>query len=100
LWELTTDEELKLLGPQATVIADAERSSEPVEVSKNTLLRISAVFGIYAALESLLPGRSRRWIRYPNRAKLFNGRAPLEMMMSDSLDDLLTVRRYLDAQFT
>ena len=100
LWELTTDEEMKLLGPQATVIADAERSSEPVGVSKNTLLRISAAFGIYAALESLLPGRSPRWIRHPNRAELFNGRAPLEMMMSESLDDLLRVRRYLDAQFT
>ncbi|VXC98090.1 MbcA/ParS/Xre antitoxin family protein [Sphingomonas sp. AX6] len=98
-WELTTDEEMKLLGPQATDIAETERSSEPVGVSKNTLLRISAVFGIYAALESLLPGRSRRWIRHPNRAELFNGRAPLEMMMSDSLDDLLRVRRYLDAQF-
>lgn len=99
-WELTTDEEMKVLGPEASVIADAERSSEPVRVSKNTLLRISAVFGIYAALESLLPGRSRRWIRHPNRAELFNGRAPLELMMSDSLDDLLRVRRYLDAQFT
>ncbi len=99
-WELTTDEEMKVLGPEASVIADAERSSEPVEVSKNTLLRISAVFGIYAALESLLPGRSRHWIRRPNRAKLFAECAPLELMMSDSLDDLLRVRRYLDAQFT
>lgn len=100
LWELTTDEEMKLLGPQATVIADAEQSSEPVGVSKNTLLRISAVFGIYAALESLLPGRSKYWIRRPNGAQLFAKCAPIELMMSDSLDDLLRVRRYLDAQFT
>ena len=99
LWELTTDEEMKLLGPQATVIAEAKRSSEPVGVSKNTLLRISAVLGIYAALESLLPGRSRNWIRRPNGAQLFAESAPLELMMSDSVDDLLRVRRYLDAQF-
>ena len=99
-WELTPDQEMKLLGPQATVIAETERSSEPVGVSKNTLLRISAVLGIYAALESLLPGRSPHWIRRPNGAKLFAECAPLELMMSDSLNDLLSVRRYLDAQFT
>ncbi|MHA3842020.1 hypothetical protein ACX0GZ_12465 [Sphingomonas aestuarii] len=65
-WELTVDEEIKLLGPEAAVIAEAERSLSPVTMTKNTLLRISATFGIYAALESLLPGRSRHWIRHPN----------------------------------
>lgn len=58
------------------------------------------VFGIYAALESLLPQRSRRWIRHPNRAEAFAGRRPIELMMSETLEDVISVRRYLDAQST
>ena len=37
------------------------------------------------------------WLRGPNTALVFGGRAPIDVITSGTLDALLTVRRFLDA---
>lgn len=67
---------------------------------RDTLERLSLVFGIYKALQVLLPvpERADAWPRRPNDAPLFGGRTALERMLTGMTSDLYVVRTYLDAQ--
>jgi len=58
------------------------------------------VFGIYKALQELLPNPTRAdaWIKRPNTAPLFNGESALSRMLSGNVADLYVVRRYLDSE--
>jgi hypothetical protein len=69
-------------------------------LDRHVLERLSYLFGIYAALQILLPvpERANEWIRKPNHAPLFGGRSALERMMAGQVADLFVVRQYLDAQ--
>lgn len=97
VWGLTAHEEALLLRPQiADTLAQSTHALWPAH--KEALDRLSAILGIYASLENLLPSRSATWIRANNDAIPFYGRSALELMMSDKLDDVISVRRYLDAQ--
>lgn len=62
-------------------------------------MRISAVFGIHAALSELFAteGEAKEWLRTQHRAPPFNGLQPLDLLVSGVLDGLLHVRRFLDA---
>ena len=62
--------------------------------------RISCILGIYKALQILFPDEKAadEWIKCPNMAHSFGGRAPLDRMLSGQIDDLFVVRQYLDAQ--
>ena len=64
------------------------------------LERLSYLFGIYAALQILLPvgERADEWVRKPNAAPVFGGRSALERMLGGQVADLYVVRHYLDAQ--
>lgn len=98
LWELGDDEMRSLLGPMGAAILEADAKGWPITMSQDALLRVSSILGIYAALESLLPGRAGKWLRHPNRAPLFAGKPVIDIMTTGQLEDLLKVRRYLDAQ--
>jgi Protein of unknown function (DUF2384) len=64
------------------------------------LERLSYLFGIYAALQILLPVASQAdaWVRKPNAAPVFGGKSALERMLGGQVADLYVVRHYLDAQ--
>ncbi len=64
------------------------------------LERLSYLFGIYAALQVLLPEQERAdaWLRKPNSAPLFGGQPALQRMLGGQVADLFVVRQYLDAQ--
>lgn len=99
-WELGDEERQHLLGPGGKLVLEADAKGLPVTMAQDCLLRISAVLGIHAALESLLPGRAAKWLRHPNRAPLFEGRPAIELMCTGQLRDLLQVRNYLDSQLS
>ncbi len=67
---------------------------------RDLLERLSYIFGIYKALQVLLPvpAAADAWISRPNDAPLFAGRSALEVMRSGNVADLFLVRQYLDAQ--
>lgn len=75
------------------------RAGSSLSLPLDTLLRLSAVFGIYKALKLIFvrPGEDVAWLRSPNDAPTFGGQPPLTLVTSGTQDGILLVRRYLDA---
>lgn len=100
-WELSNDQQMVLLGLSApSTLFKWKRDPDSARLSKDTLERISYVFGIYKALQILLPREDAAdaWITKPNDAPLFGGRSALDRLLSGQVADLYLVRQYLDAQ--
>ncbi len=91
---------MTLLGVTARSTFFKWKKNADVELSRDTLERISYLLGIYKALQILLPDphAADAWVRRPNQAPVFGGRSALERMLSGHVADLFVVRRYLDAQ--
>ncbi len=102
-WNLTTEQVMTLLGFDArtrSTFFKWKRVPEGARLTKEKLERLSSLFGIYKALQILLPKAesANQWIHRPNDAAPFAGRSALERMLSGNVSDLYVVRQYLDAQ--
>src|SRR5665647_397025 len=99
-WGLGNKEQIKLLGTPPKSTFYRWKHGDDVTLSQDTLERLSYIFGIYAALQVLLPKpeAADTWIKKPNTAPLFGGRSALQRMLSGQVADLYIVRQYLDAQ--
>ena len=102
LWNLSNEEQRILLGQikRSTFFKWKKQNGVGVELSHDTLERISYLLGIYKALNIIFPDPAiaDAWIRQPNQAPLFGGRSALERMLSGQVSDLFLVRQYLDAE--
>lgn len=100
LWQLSVDEQLRLLGDPARSTYFKWKKEGSPQLNRDMLERISYILGIYKALQILLPepASADAWIRRPNDAPPFGGRPALERMLSGNVADLYVVRQYLDAQ--
>ena len=60
--------------------------------------RVQDLLGIDADLHRLFsdPKLAHQWVRTPNREPEFAGARPLDMMLSQGVDGVEAVRRYLD----
>jgi hypothetical protein len=98
-WKLGVAEQITLLGVGKTTFYQWKQGKVG-PLDRHVLERLSYLFGIYAALQILLPvaERADEWIRKPNGAPLFGGRSALERMLGGQVADLYVVRHYLDAQ--
>ena len=98
-WHLTLHEKLTLLGVNRATWYQWQQG-KAVKLEEPVRLRLSYLFGIYAALQTLLPvpGRAHEWLRKPNRASLFGGDTALARILSGELEDFKQVRAYLDAE--
>ncbi|WP_341991281.1 antitoxin Xre/MbcA/ParS toxin-binding domain-containing protein [Azorhizobium sp. AG788] len=103
LWNLTEEQRLRMLGsPSRSTYYNwvkAVQQHRDLTLDFDTLVRISAVLGIWSALRILRETEAEgiAWLRGHHRALVFGGRAPLEVMASGTQDALLTTRRFLDA---
>ena len=99
-WGLSVEEQMKLLGLTNRATLYNWRKDREVALPKDTLERISYIFGIYKALQILLPDEKAAdaWVKRPNAAALFAGKSALERMLAGQVADLYVVRQYLDAQ--
>lgn len=99
VWDLTDKQAATLLGTSYSTYRRWKRNPD-VTLDIGQMERLSLLLGIYSALEILLPRKdvAHRWIKMPNNNPLFGGRAPLERMLGGLTQDLLLVRRYLDAE--
>ncbi|HEV3154430.1 MAG TPA: MbcA/ParS/Xre antitoxin family protein [Candidatus Baltobacteraceae bacterium] len=99
-WELNARERQRLLGLKASTYFKHQRDPAHAQLSRDTLERISYILGIYKALQILLPRKEAAdsWIRRKNSAPVFNGHAPLDLMLAGKVGDLYVVRRYLDGE--
>lgn len=104
VWEFDFAEVRQLLGmPAAAEFQtwyDAARGEEPLTLETDVLLRISAVLGIYKSLRVLHGSESDglNWLRRDNRGSPFNGKTPIELMLSGFEPGLMDVRGYLLAK--
>ncbi|MFG1418754.1 MbcA/ParS/Xre antitoxin family protein [Xanthobacter sp. V0B-10] len=103
LWDLTEEQRLRILGsPSRSTYYNwvkAVQQHRDLTLGFDTLVRISAVLGIWSALRILHETEVQgiAWLRGPHQALVFGGRTPLEVMASGTQDALLTIRRFLDA---
>ncbi|MGB1238567.1 MAG: MbcA/ParS/Xre antitoxin family protein [Pseudomonadales bacterium] len=97
-WQLSSQQEMTLLGAPARSTFYKWRSGEGPVVPRDTLERISYVMGIYKALRLLFPteAQANAWPQKNNRD--FDGESALAVMLKGSVINLADVRRYLDAK--
>lgn len=101
-WGLTTIERRIVLGwpPESTYRrwVKRARAQQPLTLSVDQLMRISASLGIHAGLQRLYAEDEQvAWLRQPNGDAVFCGHPPLALVTCGSLDGLMVVRRFLDA---
>jgi uncharacterized protein (DUF2384 family) len=101
VWSLNVAERRAALGYIAQRTLYKWRDDpEGARLNGDQLDRISYVVGIYKALHILF-ARSKRadsWIRRPNEALPFGGKPAAAILFSGRMEDMIRVRRYLDAQ--
>jgi len=99
-WQLDATEQATLLGVGRTTLYQWRQGKVSGPLDRHVLERLSYLFGIYAALQILLPAAQQAdaWVRKPNTAPLFGGKSALERMLGGQVADLYVVRHYLDAQ--
>jgi hypothetical protein len=100
-WGLTPLEQRILLGiiPQSTY-TKYMRDPKSATLSYDTLQRISHLYGIFKAINVLLPDErlADAWVSQPNDHPLFKGVSPKDVMLDGTLESIAAVRAYLDAE--
>ena len=99
-WDLGNEQQRQLLGCGRSTFYEWKHGRVKRGLDNATLERLSHLFGIYAALQVLLPipERAHAWIHRDNAAPLFGGKSALDRMLAGQVSDLYVVRQYLDAQ--
>lgn len=99
-WRLDEVDAMALLGTTRSTYFRWKAAPERARLGRDTLERLSYVFGIYKALQILLPRRDAAdsWLSRDNDAPLFGGRPPLERLRAGQVADLFQTRQFLDAQ--
>jgi len=100
-WALSEQQTMTLLGFDASTRSTYfkwKKDPDSARLGRDKLERLSYVFGIYKALQLLLPepAAADGWLHRPNSAAPFGGRSALERLMSGNVADLYVVREYLD----
>ena len=75
------------------------RAGAALSLPFDTLLRISALLGVWKALKILFAREEDgiAWLKRENSGPLFGGQAPIALITSGTQDGLMLVRRHLDA---
>jgi hypothetical protein len=100
-WGLNNHQMQSLLGLSTeSTFYNWKKNPVQVNLSNDVLERLSYIFGIYKALQILLPNPAiaDSWINLPSNHPQFNGKKPIDRMLSGQVADLYEVRRYLDAE--
>ena len=103
LWQLSERERLLTLGSPARSTyhnwVSKAQAGQNISLPLDTLLRISAILGIYKTSQILFgdPQRGVQWLRTENTAPLFGAQRPLDLIISGTQIGILEVRRFLDS---
>ncbi|MFZ0097652.1 MAG: MbcA/ParS/Xre antitoxin family protein [Gemmobacter sp.] len=97
-WALAQKEAAGLADMSESTWKRARKPGFAGELTKDQLLRLSAVIGIYKALELYFSAPlSQAWMTRPNTGPLFGGARPIDVAIEGGLPQILAVRTYLDA---
>lgn len=98
-WRLTDKQAARLLGTPLSTYRRWKRAPQVI-LDVNQMERLSLLLGIYKNLEILLPNPDAAdgWVKQANHNPMFGGQTPLDRMLGGLTQDLLAVRRHLDAE--
>lgn len=102
-WELDETQRAAALGaPDHSTYNEwigKARAEQALTLPRDTLLRVSAMLGIHKALGCLFSDHSEAlaWLNSPHCGTTFGGESPMNLVVHGAQDDLMTVRRYLEA---
>lgn len=97
-WGLNLKEAAGLADMSESTWRRAKKPDFAGELTKDQLLRLSAVIGIYKALELYFSEPlAQSWFIQPNAGPLFGGGRPVDTAIEGGLPQILAVRTYLDA---
>jgi hypothetical protein len=102
-WELTEAERMRVLGQpgRSTYFGwlAKSRAGADLTLPVDTLIRISALLGIYKALKIVFPddAEAYKWLTSDNSGPLFGGQPPMALITAGTQDGMMLVRRHLDA---
>lgn len=98
-WTLTVEEVCALLGGVPASTWHSWRAAPPADLGVDRLTRVSYLLGIFQALHALHRGDlADQWVRRPNRNALFDGRSPLDAMITGGIPVMAEVRALLDGR--
>lgn len=97
-WGLSEKEAASLAGMSECKWKRVRKPDFGEELTRDQFLRLSAVVGIYKALELYFSEPlARSWFARPNTGPLFGGQRPIETAIEGGLPQILAMRTYLDA---
>ena len=97
-WGLGLTEAAGLADMTVSTWKRAKKPDFAGELTRDQLLRLSAVIGIYKSLELYFSGPlARSWFTRPNTGPLFGGSRPVDTAIDGGLPQILAIRTYLDA---
>ncbi|MEO1968559.1 MAG: antitoxin Xre-like helix-turn-helix domain-containing protein [Sphingomonadaceae bacterium] len=99
-WSMDQNEQMAALGIASPELLQSWQEGRATDFSQDTLQRISLTLGIFKAINILIPvpKLADRWIRAANDHPLFEGRSAMSNIATGKLEELIAVRRYLDAE--
>lgn len=97
-WGLSLKEVAGLADMTVSTWKRAKKPDFAGELTKDRLLRLSAVIGIFKSLELYFSDPlAKTWFTRPNEGPLFGGHRPVETAIDGRLPQILAIRSYLDA---
>ena len=97
-WKLNNNETAELIAVSPRTWARMKTGAWSGRLSKDQLMRISAITGLYKGLHLYFSDTlADRWVTLRNTGPLFGGRSPLEAMIEGGLPAIIETRGYLDA---
>ena len=97
-WALSLKDAAGLADMSESTWKRAKKPGFAGELTKDQLLRLSAVIGIYKSLELYFSEPlARSWFTRSNAGPLFGGQRPVETAIEGGLPQILAIRTYLDA---
>lgn len=97
-WGLSQKESAQLADMSESTWKRAKKPGFAGDLSKDQMLRLSAVIGIYKSLELYFSAPlAAEWMTRANTGPLFNGHRPIDAAIEGGLPQILHIRTYLDA---
>ena len=97
-WSVTLPEAAALADMSQSTWKRAKKPGYAGELTRDQMLRLSGLVGIYKSLELYFQAPLLRdWIKLPNRGPEFEGARPIDAMIAGGLPKIIRVRSYVDA---
>ncbi|MDX5411667.1 MAG: MbcA/ParS/Xre antitoxin family protein [Rhodobacterales bacterium] len=98
VWSLTLQDAADLADMSLSTWKRARKPGYAGELTRDQMLRLSALVGLYKSLELYFSAPlARDWVRLPNRGPEFDGARPVDAMIAGGLPKIMRVRAYVDA---